>query len=127
MIPTGTTEFQFKVADFNFHSDSYEWLVVAGASAKFKGVGTINGQGEYKFMLTAVDADVNANDAFDVDRFRIHFTLSPDGLDNFNIDNEMNIYAWDKAVYINNPAIALNAIKVKESIFSIFIRFLFLF
>ena len=28
-VPTGETEFQFKVADLNFHSDSYDWLVVA--------------------------------------------------------------------------------------------------
>jgi hypothetical protein len=26
-IPTGQTEFQFRVADLNFHSSSYEWLV----------------------------------------------------------------------------------------------------
>lgn len=26
--PTGQTEFVFKVADFNFHSSSYDWLVV---------------------------------------------------------------------------------------------------
>jgi hypothetical protein len=70
-MPTGTTEFQFKVADFNFHSESYEWLVVAGAKANFKGLGTINGQGQYKFILTAIDAKVNENDAFEVDRFRI--------------------------------------------------------
>jgi hypothetical protein len=69
--PTGQTEFQFKVADLNFHSDSYEWLVVAGARAQFKGTGTINGSGEYKFMLKALDAAINENDAFDVDRFRI--------------------------------------------------------
>ncbi len=70
-VPTGQTQFQFKVADLNFHSDSYEWLVIAGAKAKYKGVGTINGEGEYKFMLTAIDADVNKNNSHDVDRFRI--------------------------------------------------------
>src|SRR5207245_2656667 len=40
--PTGVTEFQFKVASLNFHSDTYEWLVVSGARAQFKGTGTIN-------------------------------------------------------------------------------------
>jgi PKD repeat protein len=54
-IPEGNTEFQFKAGDLNFKSTSYEWLVVAGSKAQFKGVGTINGAGEYKFMLTAVD------------------------------------------------------------------------
>jgi uncharacterized protein len=54
-IPEGNTEFQFKAGDLNFKSTSYEWLVVAGSKAQFKGVGTINGAGEYKFILTAVD------------------------------------------------------------------------
>jgi PKD repeat protein len=70
-VPTGNTRFRFKVADLDFRSDTYDWLVVAGAKAKYKGVGTINGEGEYKFMLTGIDADINPNDAFEVDRFRI--------------------------------------------------------
>jgi PKD repeat protein len=56
--PTGNTEFQFHAADLNFHSSSYDWLVVTGSDyARFKGVGTINGMGEYKFMLWAGDDD----------------------------------------------------------------------
>jgi hypothetical protein len=69
--PTGNTEFQFKAGNLNFHSDSYDWLVIAGAKAMYKGTGTINGMGEYKFMLSAIDADINENDSFGVDRFRI--------------------------------------------------------
>jgi PKD repeat protein len=70
-IPVGQTDFHFRVADLHFHSDSYEWLVVAGSRAQFKGVGTINGEGEYRFILTAIDADLNTNDSHDIDRFRI--------------------------------------------------------
>jgi len=70
-VPTGQTEFQFKVADLNFHSSSYEWLVIAGAKAQYKGVGTINGEGEYKFMISAIDSDIIQTDSFDIDRFRI--------------------------------------------------------
>ncbi|MBN2329063.1 MAG: PKD domain-containing protein [Candidatus Omnitrophica bacterium] len=70
-IPDGNTEFQFKAGDLNFHSSSYDWLVVAGAKAVFKGIGTINGEGAYKFMLTAIDSDINTEDEFDIDRFRI--------------------------------------------------------
>jgi hypothetical protein len=56
--PTGTTEFQFQTADLNFHSDSYDWLVVTGSNyARFKGSGTINGEGDYKFMLWAGDGE----------------------------------------------------------------------
>ncbi|MGA7076621.1 MAG: PQQ-binding-like beta-propeller repeat protein [Halobacteriota archaeon] len=56
--PTGNTEFQFKVANLNFKSTSYDWLVIAGAKAQFKGTGTINGAGSYKFMLSAVDGNL---------------------------------------------------------------------
>lgn len=62
-VPTGQTEFIFQTADMNFHSSSYEWLVVTGTDyAKFKGTGTINGFtggvfGDYKFMLWAGDGD----------------------------------------------------------------------
>jgi hypothetical protein len=68
-VPTGQTEFQFKVADLRFHSTEYEWLVVAGASAKFKGSGIINGAGDFGFLLTAIDGQINGGGG--VDKFRI--------------------------------------------------------
>ena len=68
-VPAGETGFRFKVADFNFHSHDYDWLVVSGARARNKGVGIIYGEGEYALMLTATDGDVNGGD--EVDRFRI--------------------------------------------------------
>ena len=54
-VPSGNTEFQFHAAGMNFKSISYEWLVISGSKAKFKGTGTINGAGNYNFMLTAID------------------------------------------------------------------------
>jgi hypothetical protein len=55
-VPTGQTEFVFKTVDLNFHSSSYDWLVVTGSNyAKFKGTGTINGAGNYRFMIWAGD------------------------------------------------------------------------
>ena len=68
-VPTGQTEFQFKVADLNFKSTSYQWLVVAGARAQYKGSGTINGSGEYGFMLTAIDGQISSGGG--VDKFRV--------------------------------------------------------
>ena len=67
--PTCETEFQFKVADLNFHSDSYDWLVIAGPKAMYKGTGTINGEGNHGFMLTAIDEKLTPST--DVDLFRI--------------------------------------------------------
>jgi len=40
-VPTGQTQFDFQVADLNFHSSTYDWLVVAGARAQYKGTGTV--------------------------------------------------------------------------------------
>lgn len=62
-VPTGSTEFQFNVAGLNFKSTSYSWLVVAGKKAQYMGTGTINGAGEYGFMLAAIDGSP--------DKFRI--------------------------------------------------------
>ena len=66
-VPTGQTQFQFRVAELNFHSTSYDWLVVAGSRAQYKGTGTINGSGNFGFMLTAIDGKKLGSD----DRFRI--------------------------------------------------------
>ena len=68
-VPTGNTEFQFKAGDLNFKSTAYQWLVVAGARAQFKGWGTINGDGNYAFILTAIDGQVSGGGG--ADRFRI--------------------------------------------------------
>jgi predicted GH43/DUF377 family glycosyl hydrolase len=70
-VPTGQTEFQFRVADLNFKSTSYEWLVIAGARAKYKGSGTINGSGDYGFMLTAIDGQIGGGGGVDMFRIKI--------------------------------------------------------
>jgi len=68
-VPTGTTAFQFQGADLDFYSDTYDWMVVTGqARAQFKGTGTLNGAGDYKFLLTAVDGKATGAGT---DRFRI--------------------------------------------------------
>jgi PKD repeat protein len=68
-VPTGKTQFQFHAADFNFRSSTYEWLVVAGARAQFKGIGEINGSGSYGFLLFAIDGQVTGGGG--ADKFRI--------------------------------------------------------
>jgi hypothetical protein len=67
--PTGNTEFQFNTAGFRFNSSTYEWLVVAGAKAQFKGTGKVNGAGNYGFLLTAVDGQLSGGGG--TDKFRI--------------------------------------------------------
>ena len=56
--PDGNTQFRFHAGDLGFKSTEYEWLVVAGARGMFKGSGTINGEGGYGFVLSAIDAEM---------------------------------------------------------------------
>lgn len=80
-VPTGNTEFQFKTGNLNFSSTAYDWLVIAGARAQYKGTGTINGGNDngsgYGFMLTAIDGQVNGGGG--VDKFRIKIWKKSDG------------------------------------------------
>jgi hypothetical protein len=78
--PTGETEFQFKVADLNFHSDTYDWLVIAGSKAMYKGTGTINGTGDYGFMLSAIDGKLTPSTDVDLFRIKIWDKDSADGV-----------------------------------------------
>lgn len=68
-VPTGNTEFQFQAGDFRFKSDAYDWLVIAGARAQYKGTGSVNGVAGYSFLLTATDGQINGGGG--VDKFRI--------------------------------------------------------
>lgn len=83
-IPTGQTEFVFQAVDLNFHSSSYEWLVITGSNyARFKGTGTINDSEEYKFMLWAGDSDS--------DTFRIKIWTEDElGIEDIVYDNGMD-------------------------------------
>jgi DNA-binding beta-propeller fold protein YncE len=68
-VPDGQTEFQFRAGSLAFHSETYQWLVVAGARAQFKGTGEINGVSGYGFLLTATDGQQPGGGG--VDKFRI--------------------------------------------------------
>lgn len=80
-VPTGDTQFRFHAAGMQFKSTSHEWLVVAGARAQFKGVGTVNGVPGFGFLLTAIDGQQNGGGG--KDRFRIKI---------WNIANEVIVY-----------------------------------
>jgi hypothetical protein len=77
-VPTGETEFQFRAGDVDFHSSSYDWLVISGARAQYKGTGTINGAGNFGFLLSAVDGETAGGGG--KDKFRIKITDRASGL-----------------------------------------------
>jgi hypothetical protein len=70
-VPEGNTEFQFHAGNLNFKSTSYEWLVVSGPLGQYKGVGTINGEGNYGFLLTAKDGQAPGGGGYDKFRIKI--------------------------------------------------------
>ncbi len=106
-VPTGNTEFQFKVADLNFKSTSYDWLVIAGSKAKFKGDGTIDGGGNFGFMLSAIDGDKNGGD----DTFRIKI-WDKDDADTVVYDNQMgDDQDADAATVLGGGAIVVHKAK----------------
>jgi PKD repeat protein len=104
--PSGNTQFRFHAGDLSFKSTAYQWLVVAGARAQFKGTGTINGEGNYGFMLTAIDGDVTGGGG--IDKFRIK--IWDKATDTIVYDN--NLGADDDAV--PTTALTHGSIKIHQ-------------
>lgn len=53
--PDGTATFKLNVANLDFRSTSLDWLVVGGSTAQLQGRGTLNGTGDYAFVVIAGD------------------------------------------------------------------------
>jgi hypothetical protein len=87
-VPSGQTEFKFKVADLNLHSTSYQWLIITGAKAQFKGTGTINGGDEYNFKLWATDGALPGGGGEDKFRMKI-WQEDGEGIEDVLYDNGM--------------------------------------
>jgi hypothetical protein len=89
-VPDGNTEFQFQAGNLNFKSTNYATgsLVIAGAKAIFQGTGTINGTGNYNFMVSAIDGSINGGGG--TDKFRIKIQTAGGGVvydNNFGISD----------------------------------------
>lgn len=69
--PTGQIEFNFSKARMNFHSKSYDWLIVHGATAAWTGTGEIKNGPQVRFRMTAVDAEVDPDDSHEADAIRL--------------------------------------------------------
>ena len=86
-VPDGSTNFVFQAGDLHFHSSSYDLLVVTGSDyAMFKGTGTINDSGEYKFRIWAGDGGKGGEDTFRIkiweeDEYGIEDVVYDNGMD----------------------------------------------
>ncbi|HEX7635029.1 MAG TPA: PKD domain-containing protein [Noviherbaspirillum sp.] len=54
--PTGNGQLQLTSGKFSFRSSRYDWLVATEGKAVFAGSGTLNGAGDYGFMVNLIDA-----------------------------------------------------------------------
>src|SRR5687768_3406530 len=68
---SGNTEFEFKAGGFKFTSTVYQWVVVAGGKAQFKGEGVVNGEGDFGFLLTAIDGALRGAGSADALRIKV--------------------------------------------------------
>lgn len=75
-VPTGQTLFDFRLGDLTFHSTTYQWLVIAGARAQYKGVGQINRAGSYGFLITVLDGQAAGGGGVDKIRVKIWDTAN---------------------------------------------------
>lgn len=75
--PVAHTGFRLKTGRLAFESTSYDWLVITGAKAHFRGTGRVDGSGSYGFQITAIDGQ--DHDASGPDRIRIRVWDSGSG------------------------------------------------
>ena len=106
--PVGDTEFTFALGDLAFQSASYQWLVVAGPKAQYKGVGSVNGVAGFGFLLTANDGQAKGGGGSD--RFRIKiWRLTDEAVIYDNAFGASDDIDAAKPQAITNGAIVINA------------------
>ena len=88
-LPSGKTESQLQDTALNFNAVRYDWLIIDVPYVFFQGTGTINGSGDYNFMVSAMDEKFTSDPS--EDRFRLR--IWDDG-DVVFYDNE-----FDKDIY----------------------------
>lgn len=79
--PASTVKFEFKAGDLEFESTSNEFIVVSGSNAMYRGTGTLNGGGNYRFLLNVTDGSP--------DRVRIQIVDTTPVTGGIVYDNEM--------------------------------------
>ena len=107
----GNTNFQFSEGDFHFKSSSYEnmTLVISGAKATYRGFGTVNGTGDYGFMVTAIDGQINGGGG--LDKFRIKIWDRSNG-NTVVYDNEIGKFEnVDASTALGGGSIVIHEVK----------------
>jgi phosphohistidine swiveling domain-containing protein len=103
--PSGSVRFEIDADNLVFRGVTQQWLVVAGATLKLRGTGTVNGKGTYQFLITATDGKLLSRRT--TDGFRIKIWNASTGAVIFDnrpgLDDEVNdtqtIRSGDVAIY----------------------------
>jgi hypothetical protein len=110
-VPKGGTDFEFEAGNLRFVSTAYDWLVVAGSKAKFKGWGTINDEPGYQFLISADDGNLKAKGSPDLFRLKIWNQITGE----VAYDNEMGADEnGDPATAILNGSVVVHVPKGKN-------------
>lgn len=62
-LPSGQVKVKFQAAGLDFAGTAIDWMVVSGGTAQIQAVGTINGGGSYRVLLTIGDGVANGGRA----------------------------------------------------------------
>jgi Tol biopolymer transport system component len=54
-VPKGNAQLQLTSGKFDFRSSSFDWLVTTPSQAWFAGSGTLNGTGDYGYLMSVID------------------------------------------------------------------------
>jgi len=110
--PGGSTQFTFSEGGLDFFAGSYDWLIIVGGWAQYGGIGTINGSGQYRFIVTVIDRDVDTYFGVETDRFGLIIIDMQDGKVVF--DTALSPEA--STTYFGTvPAIGGAAVKIHKS------------
>ncbi len=62
-IPAGNVQFHLEECDFKFSGTTIDWMIISGRThARIQGSGTLNGSGNYGFLITATDGLKSSGD-----------------------------------------------------------------
>jgi hypothetical protein len=113
-VLNGNTKFLFRAAGIEFKTKVNDWMVIAGAHARYQGE-TMVGDGSelYKFQITVLDADIPGA-GVSQDGFRIKiWRVDTSGVEIVLYDNGMG--ADDATGSAGTTSLSEGKIKIKES------------
>ncbi|RIJ46826.1 HYR domain-containing protein [Maribellus luteus] len=115
-VPEGHTEFQFQAGNLKFNSSTFDAmrLIISGAKAQFKGVGIINGSGNYGFMISVIDGALSGSS--DLDKFRIKiWDLNNNGAIVYDNNIEQTDETAEPATVVSGGSVIIHKPKGNKS------------